>query len=155
MNEKIKIGNKNIIIYNIYYIEINVLKIIIHSKNSKIELIGRFKDYVDVLKKYDFFKLYRSILINMSKIEFYIDLSIKLKDFDELISISRNIKSEFVQEYKKYKVNIYMILNVFLKISIVLNLLIIIYLFTFEKLNKIQKYTFSLTFIILFITKEE
>lgn len=107
MNEKIKIGNKNIIIYNIYYIEINVLKIIIHSKNSKIELIGRFKDYVDVLKKYDFFKLYRSILINMSKIEFYIDLSIKLKDFDELISISRNIKSEFVQEYKKYKVNIY------------------------------------------------
>lgn len=91
----------------------------------------------------------------MAKIEFYIDLSIKLKDFDELISISRNIKSEFVQEYKKYKVNIYMILNVFLKNSIVLNLLIIIYLFTFEKLNKIQKYTFSLTFIILFITKEE
>ena len=43
----------------------------------------------------------------MSKIEFYSGLSIKLKDFEELIPISRNIKNEFVQDYKKYKANLY------------------------------------------------
>lgn len=106
-NETIRICNKDIIISNIYYIEINGRKINIYLKDSKIELIGRFKDYVDVLKEYDFFKVYRSILINMSKIEFYSGLSIKLKDFDELIPISRNIKNEFVQDYKKYKANLY------------------------------------------------
>lgn len=110
--QKLAVGNDQFIILkhsgiqtrvplkDIYYIESNNKKVIVHTKTKNIEVYGKMGDFENELSGI-FYRCHRCFLVNMEKITSYSVDSIQVVN-GETVILARKKYSEFIENYMKH-----------------------------------------------------
>lgn len=87
---------------DIEYIESKNRHVCVHTKDKKqYTHFGKLNDEYKILKDYDFVKTHQSFLVNMNRIENIMKTDVML-DNGELVPISRQLKSEFMEHFNLF-----------------------------------------------------
>lgn len=91
---------RKIFLHDIHYIESSNKKVIIYTRNEKLETYGKLGEYEELLKE-SFFRCHRCYLVNLESITAY--------DFEEIqiigggkLPLSKQKYSDFVKAYLRY-----------------------------------------------------
>lgn len=91
---------KRVLIKDIYYVESNNKKVIIHTADGNIEMYGKMDEFESELGS-KFYRCHRCYLVNMEKISAYSTDTIHVTNGDILI-LAQKKYSEFIKAYMRY-----------------------------------------------------
>lgn len=91
---------KRVLIKDIYYVESNNKKVIIHTEDGNIEIYGKMDEFENELGS-NFYRCHRCYLVNMEKISAYSVDNIHVTNGDILI-LAQKKYSEFIKAYMRY-----------------------------------------------------
>lgn len=91
---------KRVLIKDIYYVESNNKKVIIHTTDGNIEMYGKMDEFESELGS-KFYRCHRCYLVNMEKISAYSTDTIHVTNGDILI-LAQKKYSEFIKAYMRY-----------------------------------------------------
>lgn len=91
---------RSVLADDIYYIESNSRKIILHLANEKIEYYDKISELEHELKQ-SFFRIHKGYLVNMKYVERYERTEVCMKNKDRLL-ISKYRYQDFVKAYLNY-----------------------------------------------------
>lgn len=88
---------------DIYYIESENKKVLIHTKNGSFEVYGKMEELEESLGS-TFYRCHRCYLVNMEKISSYSTDNIQVVGGDNLL-LARKKYSDFIKKYMRYAKN--------------------------------------------------
>ena len=91
---------RNVPADDVYYIESSNRKIMVFTKDEKMECYGKIGEWESVLKG-SFFRVHKGYLINMKHVEGYSRAGVRMKNGSSLL-ISKYKYQDFVKAYLEY-----------------------------------------------------
>ena len=93
-------GHRKIRVSSIYYVEVQAHYIYIHTDKRNYKARGNMREWEELLRPYNFIRVYKSYLVNMNYIE-------EIQGNDIIIAgnsvpLGRGYKTSFMQAYMKY-----------------------------------------------------